>query len=307
MRVKSRKVFIFLIVAVPVIAGYILYPRNADLYALSQEERKVATKEVAFQSGDIYLKGKIVYPLTVQNGARFPAVIILHGTSTSGMNLPLYRILSIELAKKGSIVLIYNQRGYDTSPDPPLNSRGGYILDYTGDVVNAVKFLSSQPNVDPSGIIVAGHSFGGSVAVSVAHLDSAERMIRKVVVISPGRGWPFKGEQKYIFRQKRLSRDMKLKKLITVENIKTLFADMEAESLVGFAHEMPVTLINGEYEEADKPLREIYGGMTGPSELKIIPETGHYFGTDYLLNRISASFVIYKKDVMAKLVKAILE
>lgn len=307
LQVRSRKVFVLLIVAVPAVVVYIVYHQDANLYMLSKEESRIATKQVTFQSGDLYLKGSIVYPITLQKGNRYPSVVILHGTSASGMNLPLYRILSIELAKKGFIVLIYNQRGYDSSPDPPLNSRGDYILDYTGDVVNAVKFLSSQPNVDPSRITVAGHSFGGSVAVSVAHLDSVERMISKIVVISPGRGWPFKGDQKYIFRQRRLSSDMKLKKLITVENIKTLFADMEAESLVGLAHNMPVTLINGEYEEADKPLRDIYSGMTGPSELKIIPDTGHYFGTDYLLNRISPSFVLYKEDAMKKLVKAILE
>lgn len=307
MPLKNRKVFVFLIVAVPTIVGYVVYHQNADLYMLSEEMKRVETKQVTFQSEDINLKGKIVCPLSLQKGVQYPAVIILHGTSASGMNLPLYRILSIELAKKGFIVLIYNQRGYDSSPDPPLNSRGDYILDYRGDAVNAVRFLSSQPGVDPSRIIVVGHSFGGSVAVSVAHLDSVEGIIEKVVVISPGRGWPFKGEQKYIFRQKRLSRDMKLDKLITVENIKTLFADMEAESLIGLEHDMPVTLINGEYEEADKPLRDVHSRMTGPSELKIIPDTGHYFGTDYLLNHISTSFVIYKEDAMMKLVRAILE
>lgn len=281
------------------------YP-HVDFYFAGDERIDSVTRTVTFDSEGIQLIGNILRPRTWKGTDFLPSIVLLHGTSPQGKALFLYKILSSELNKKGAIVFIYAQRGYDPSPDPPRDKNGHLKLDFVGDALRAIRFLSSQDGVDPKRITLVGHSFGGSVAIGVSHQPGIEDMLEKIVVISPGRGWPYKGQKKTVFRQKRLSNDMKLEKPLNLENVETTFQELEAETLLTRKNALPISLINGEYEEKVKPLSGIYGKMPSPRDLFILNGTGHYFHTDYFVNKLNAPIKIYRKKKIDALVDAIL-
>jgi len=262
---------------------------------------------VTFDSNGLNLSGTIYKPSYNDDSLSFPAILILHGTSPVGSHLFLYRLLAEELCRRGFVVFLYDQRGYALSPDPPVDVDGKYILNFEGDAVNAVRFLVSQNGVDPNRIIIVGHSFGGSVAIGVSNMPGIEKNVDEIIIISPGRGWPYKGEERYVFRQKRLSRDMELEHEISLKTIKSLYYNFEPETLITRKSNIFVKLINGENEERLKPLKEIYQKIPPPAELSIISDTGHYFDMNSLINRIDLPVKIYRPLVLDDLVSSIID
>ena len=304
---KKEKYAIIVTFAVLAVFIYLIFRyQDIGFYIESKKRADVNVKNVEFDADGLKLVGKIMLPVPLEENKKYPAFILLHGTSPHGMNLFLYKRLSIELVKKGFIVFIYNQRGYDTSPDPQ-NNNGHYDLNFIEDAVHAANFLRKQPDVNPSMITLLGHSFGASVAVGVSHVSNVEKLFNQIVIISPGRGWVSKGEGGYSFRQKRLTEDMKLEETININMIKSFFRKVEVETLINRKSIIPIKLINGEYEEKDKPLTNIFKNMPEPKDIRIIQGTGHYFHTTYSVNQKNLPFKIYKKSILSELIKAILE
>jgi len=143
------------------------------------------------------------------------------------------------------------------------------------------------------------------VAIGVAHEPGINRLLRRIVVISPGRGWPYQGDERFTFRRRRLTQDMELNRPIRLETIRALYRDFEVETLLERKNMIYVRLVNGAREEQVKPLTGIYAKMSPPKDIRIIPGTGHYFNTNYLFNRLDLPIKIFRADKIQELAKAI--
>lgn len=107
---------------------------------------------------------------------RHPAVVIVHGSGsadrdmTVGPNAP-YRDLATGLAARGVASLRYDKR---TKVKPFwFANRVFTVQDETiEDALAAVALVRLQPEVDPTRVVVIGHSLGGMLAPRIAAADS---------------------------------------------------------------------------------------------------------------------------------------
>jgi uncharacterized protein len=120
--------------------------------------------------------GSAAYPLgatlTLPHGAGpFPAAVLVHGSGPNDRDASvgatkILRDIAHGLASSGIAVLRYDKRTYtyrDTlSNDISLDDEA--VLD----AISAVKLLGSRADIDPSRIVVIGHSLGGLLAPEIA-------------------------------------------------------------------------------------------------------------------------------------------
>jgi dienelactone hydrolase len=264
----------------------------------------VSIKKVDFPTNGLILSGRLYQPKGLAENPGIPGIVMLHGTSPAGADLFLYQLLALRLAESGNLVFLYDQRGYGASPDPPYSAESGYALDFVDDAVNAVRFLAAQPQVDTGRLTLVGHSFGGSVAIGVCNTPGLETLLQKVVIISPGRGYPHTGDQKDRFRQQRLANDMRLPIPPSLTEIRNLFAPMEVDTLVGGQHNLPIQLIIGELEDGLTPLPSTYENMAKDGTLTIIPKADHYFSTNNFVNRLDLPIKYYQRAMIRKPIAA---
>ncbi|NHJ21750.1 MAG: alpha/beta fold hydrolase [Candidatus Lokiarchaeota archaeon] len=145
--------------------------------------------EVSFVNGTINLAGTLTIPNT--SVEKFPAFVFVHGSGpndrdenpdlslmspndkekliqtlksfnleVSQFKLNVFNEMSDYLVKKGFAVLRYDKRGIGKSEGD--YSTAGF-KDLISDAHAAIKFLRSKPEINPSKIIVLGHSEGGII------------------------------------------------------------------------------------------------------------------------------------------------
>ena len=305
-KIKRHRFLILFMGIIIISAGaLLLLYRNDNIYFIYAKYQGVKVVKTNFYSDGVRLEGRLICP---DNNAEYPGIIVLHGTSPYGMDLTLYRILTFELAKKGYIVLIYNQRGYGTSQDPPVNKNNEYILNFVGDAVNSIKHLHSFKRVKSDRILVIGHSFGANVAIGLTHKPDIDKKVKEIVLISPGTGWPYKGDERYDYRSKRLSKDMELKLAVGLKVLKKLYREMELSSLMNRVNSVPIKLIvtSEEKKHEYKDIKGFIKQVPSPVKFKVIDGTRHYFGTNKTINKLHLPIRIYEKNKIQKLINAIL-
>lgn len=114
------------------------------------------TRDMQFQSGDVTLAGTVVLP---PGPGKHPAAVFLHGSGPEGRWANRY--LADKFAERGIVALIYDKRGVGQSTG---DWQKATFESLAGDAVAAIRFLQSQPEVDPAAIGVYGHSQGGTIA-----------------------------------------------------------------------------------------------------------------------------------------------
>jgi uncharacterized protein len=147
-----------------------------------------ASQEIVFDNPEagISLVGTLSTP---GQGGPFPAVVLIAGSGahTRDELVSLHKIflvLADHLTRKGIAVLRYDKRGVGLSggmADPQSTTD-----DYAGDARAAVRFLRTQPDIDPGKIGLVGHSEGGIIAPMVAADDPGVAFI----VLLAGTGLP---------------------------------------------------------------------------------------------------------------------
>lgn len=131
---------------------------------------KSVEKEVTIQS-KVALKGTLSFP---ENRAeKSPAILIIAGSGAldrdgkvnEKLNLRLYGQLAEALTAFGYITLRYDKRGVGASEG---NYLAAGLWDFVDDARAAVQYLKSLPEVDPSKVILLGHSEGATIGTAVA-------------------------------------------------------------------------------------------------------------------------------------------
>jgi len=238
-----------------------------------------SSSEIEFVSGGLTLRGSLYLP----NGSGpFPGIVLTHGGTSLGRKLPLYRILSHNLAQQGYAVLSFDFRGYGESEDP-VKFDTPADLDFVEDVVRAVSYLSSVEGVDASKIYLAGHSFGAGV---IAPAGVQDKRIKGIISIAPGRRgyklfWSKNAPAKHYPRQ-RLAEDMEIPQLrrMSIDFLNPILQYITIDTLLEYPVHPPILVIDGELEDPKDIafLENLYEEITEPKAYVTIKNAEHYFG-----------------------------
>lgn len=239
----------------------------------------VQPTDVTFTSGGLTLKGSLFLP---KGTPPFPGIVMTHGGTPEGRQLPLYKVLSTKLVRQGYGVLSFDFRGYGESEDPKkIDSPED--LDFVEDVRQAVSLLAAFNKIDASRIFLAGHSFGAGVVIPAGIEDPR---VKGIIAIAPGRRgnelfWSENAPNKHYPRE-RLSQDMELPQIhyLSVEFVNPILQHVTIDTVLNYPEHPPILLIDGAQEDARDLafLRRIYQEMTPPKTYVTIPRAGHYFG-----------------------------
>ncbi len=128
-------------------------------------------QEVVYQNGDIDLAGTLTLPSTT---GTYPTVVLVTGSGPLNRDsdifgFPVFGILADHLTRNGIAVLRSDDRGVGGSTGDVTLAN---LEDYAGDVVAAIEFLKTHPNVDGSQIGLIGHSQGALVSAIASATSS---------------------------------------------------------------------------------------------------------------------------------------
>jgi dienelactone hydrolase len=135
-----------------------------------QRARRVPLPETifSFKSDGLTLRGKLVTPA---GGGPFPVVVIVHGSEEESAVESYFE--PYLFAANGIATLVYDKRGTG-------RSEGRYTQNFdvlAGDVVAAVTWLRTRPEIDSKNIHLAGFSQGGWIAPLAALRDGKIRSL----------------------------------------------------------------------------------------------------------------------------------
>jgi pimeloyl-ACP methyl ester carboxylesterase len=136
-------------------------------------------ERVTFKSSGLSLSGVLHIPDDLAPGEKRPACLVLHGFGSNKASQACISPARL-LEKWGYIALRFDMRGCGDSEGPRAHI---ICMEQVEDTKSAVTYLMSRPEVDPSKIACAGHSFGAAVSVYAGGVDP-----RIAAVISSG-GW----------------------------------------------------------------------------------------------------------------------
>lgn len=125
------------------------------------------SREVKFSHDGITLAGTLTTPVW---GMSFPAVVLISGSGAQNRDEEIlghkpFAVIADYLTRSGFAVLRYDDRGVGGSSPGTLDDT---TLDFAHDVVAAIEFLKTCPEVDSTQIGLLGHSEGGTIAMICA-------------------------------------------------------------------------------------------------------------------------------------------
>ena len=115
-------------------------------------------EEIAFSSGISRLAGTLYH---AETSSPYPVMVVVHPASGGERSDPFYDHLKSELPRHGVAVFIFDRRGSGASEG---NFETADFQDLAGDVIAAVEYLQSRPDIVPGKIGLHGTSQGGWIA-----------------------------------------------------------------------------------------------------------------------------------------------
>ncbi|HEY3476425.1 MAG TPA: alpha/beta fold hydrolase [Anaerolineales bacterium] len=115
-------------------------------------------EEIFFFSQNIRLAGTLYKPKTP---APYPAVVAVHPASEAERTSWFFDHLKSDLPRHGTAVLVFDRRGSGASEG---NFETADFEDLAGDVISAVEYLQTRPDIDKNKIGLHGTSQGAWIA-----------------------------------------------------------------------------------------------------------------------------------------------
>ena len=172
-----RQLLILLLLAV--LACLLATDDEAMTADLETQNARLKAEEVTFANGPDVLAGTLYVP---EEGGPFPAVVLLTG-SNRGPRGPFLARIAQHFTTHGIVVLHYDSPGTGQSTgNTLLQSRD----DRAQEAMRAVRFLRSQPNINPECVGIWGASEGAMVALLTAATCAED--LSFVIAISGGVG-----------------------------------------------------------------------------------------------------------------------
>jgi len=172
----------------------------------AQVARNPTDADVTIPANGFNLAGTLTTPPTVAGRLRYPAVLLVGGTSPADRDqiiggVPVFAQLAKMLADSGHVVLRYDRRGTGQSGG---RTDTATLADYADDASAAARWLKERDDVDKRHIVVAGHMDGGPVALLAAAKGND---IDGVVTIDAAGA---SGADLILLQQQKLLEEMKL-------------------------------------------------------------------------------------------------
>ncbi len=155
----------------------------------------IRTKEITFRSGDVTLSGTLVLP---EGAGPHPVALQVHGRGCQGR----YLRRAIVLARYGVAGLAFDKRGVGASGG---RCESATVDDETNDVLAAIEFLASRPEIDRTQIGVISNSAGGWI-VPRAAVRSKTPLAFIVTMVGPATSV----REQQLDNARYISRDLKL-------------------------------------------------------------------------------------------------
>jgi uncharacterized protein len=140
-------------------------------------------QEVTYYSDGLKIAAFLYRPVGADPTLPIPAIVLVHGYS--GMKT-VFGNLPTQLRDAGYAVLAIDNRGYNLSEGARQRSNP---IEHTQDVIDAVTFLETLPEIDRKRIGIYGTSWGGGIAIQAAALDPRIKVIVTCVAVSDGERW----------------------------------------------------------------------------------------------------------------------
>ncbi|HCP47471.1 MAG TPA: hypothetical protein DIU15_15625 [Deltaproteobacteria bacterium] len=179
----------FLLVFLAALVGCVAGPGATD----SEPEGVVLMAEerpAEIPATGLTLEGVLSLPERVE-GEDVPSVVFVHGSGPNsrdpsvggqlnmyfgGVEVTPYSDVRDALVEAGVAVLLYDKRTCTTqgslcANDYPIPSADVLVSDFAGDAVSASAWLREQDGIDPSGIVVVGHSQGAALVPTILAED----------------------------------------------------------------------------------------------------------------------------------------
>jgi fermentation-respiration switch protein FrsA (DUF1100 family) len=141
-------------------------------------------EKVKFKSGGINCLGDLYTPEGHRAGSRGPALVIGHGFS-------MVREALVEEAgyfqRAGYLTLAIDYRTFGDSEGEPRGQL--FPLNESEDYRNAISYLETREEVDPSRIGIWGTSFGGAMVIYTGAVDRRAKAVVAQVPVVNGRRW----------------------------------------------------------------------------------------------------------------------
>lgn len=228
-------------------------------------------------SADLYGRG----------GGPRPPILLLHGLTPHGNDLPLYRVLARRLADAGFLVLALDFAGFGDSGDPyALGTEEA--LDGARDVRAALDAIEALPAA-AGAVTLIGHSMG---AIEAMEVGLSDRRVGAVVAIGPPRRTAeiLASEAGRDYHWDRIRRTYDsvyhrpMPAWFTRERFLALKARRDIEAYAGrWAADghVPILLVDGAREEAKDRLylRGYAARMRPPSRYVTLNDADHYLNS----------------------------
>jgi acetyl esterase/lipase len=128
-------------------------------------------------------------------------------------------------------------------------------------------------------VVIAGHSFGGGVAVAAGLRSDT---VSGIVSISPGRriAERFMTPDGLAYVRERKTRDMKLAEPMPLELVKPMLETYDVARIRGTRLLKPLLMVEGSREPAADlaSTRELLASCSGPVTHRVVADSEHYFG-----------------------------
>ena len=152
------------------LCGFRVIPEQKKSFSVSSAPVSPREREVRIGKEEPFLSGTLTLP---EGKPLHPVVILIHGSgphdrdSTVFENKP-FRDLAALLVRRNIAVLRYDKRSF-AHPEWFRNRRSFTADDETvDDVLRAIEFLKTVPEIDAQRIWLLGHSFGGMLLPRIA-------------------------------------------------------------------------------------------------------------------------------------------
>ncbi len=161
-------------------------------------------KKVQFWSEGTRLAGDLYHPPDMQEGERYPAVVICHGWGQT-KDRPPFRRHAEAFVEAGYIALAFDCRGWGESDGKLVvqgqlpKERGEATVrvqvirevvdpfDQVWDIRHALDFMEGEPGVDPERVGLWGTSYAGGLVVWVAAHDERVKCVVSQVGVQDSR------------------------------------------------------------------------------------------------------------------------
>lgn len=140
-----------------------------------------STRNVTFKHEGVRIEGTLYLPEHFKTGDRLPAAVITGAWTSVEDQMP--RTYAIQLAERGFIAMTFDFRGWGRSGDLPNGIR--FKEDpsaKTSDIRAALRFLASQPEVDPANVNGLGICASAGYMVDAA---SGNDTVKAVALVAP--------------------------------------------------------------------------------------------------------------------------